>query len=304
MTQMTVQYRQRRRHLTKFENRLATSFAWMETPTTQSKKGREALSLANLAVQEGTRKLLREQYFALRVGKSGSIKKAPKKATLEGLLRQVDTVSASNPIVIRRVVARDGTTYPLRTEITIVVKHAVKTAEAFVHELKWLESLFGKGTSDELAIAAFTERFHHLVTLHHRKPPHLRTEEDGRINRVLDHLIDWNQFDIENPVEQPLWGRVGKRDDEGNLMVYWVIGPGGETTKESAIFAHDVVEELVAIGEGRWFYGAGRVFPKRIEWTSRPVEIPDPHDAEAIKAAWDLIPCHIMSDFAAWPLKK
>jgi len=301
---MPVLYRDRRKHRTKFENRVATHIAWMETPKSASMKGRDPISLASLAVRKGARNVLTGQYLALRVGKSGGAKRLAKKVSVASLLRQVDSVSASNPLVLRRLVARDGTVYPLRTEITVVVKHAVKTAEAFIHELKWLESLFGKGNSDELAIAAFSESFHHLVITHHRKPPHLRTDEDRRINRVLDHLIDWRQFEVENPIEQPLWGRIGKRDEHGHLSVFWISGPGGESDKESKIFAPDVVEEFAGIGEGNWFYGAGRVFPDRIEWTSRPVTVPDPHDEAAISAAWDLIPSHVMSDLTAWPLKK
>lgn len=301
---MPVLYRARPKRRTKFENRIAPHLAWMDATKSASNKGREALSLAKLAVSTDAKRAVIEQWRALRIGKSRSSKNVDVQTSIAKFLQQVDDVTASNPLVLRRVVARDGTVYPLRTEITVVVKHAVKTAEAFIHELKWLESLFGKGNSDELAIAAFSESFHHLVITHHRKPPHLRTDEDRRINRVLDHLIDWRQFDIENPLEQPLWGRIGRRDEHGHLSVFWISGPSGESDKESKIFASDVVDEFDGIGEGHWFYGAGRVFPERIEWTSRPVEVPDPHDEAAISAAWDLIPPHVMSDLTAWPLKK
>jgi hypothetical protein len=301
---MAVLYRARPKCRTKFENRIATHLAWMDAEKTASMEGREALLLANLALSNGAKRAVIEQWQALRIGKSRSRKTLDLQTAIAKFLQQVDDVTASNPRVLRRVVTRDGTVYPLRTEITVVVKHAVKTAEAFIHELKWLESLFGKGTSDELAIAAFSESFHHLVITHHRKPPHLRTDEDRRINRVLDHLIDWRQFEVENPIEQPLWGRIGKRDEHGQLSVFWICGPCGESEAEAKLFAPDVVEEFEGIGEGHWFYGAGRVFPDRIEWTSRPVEVPDPHDEAAVRAAWDLIPPHVMSNPAAWPLKK
>jgi len=301
---MPVFYRNRRKQRTKFENRIATHSAWMDTKKTASTRGRAALSLAELAVSSDAKRAVVEQWQALRIGKSRSGKSVDVQTSIAKFLQQVDDVTASNPLVLRRVVTRDGTVYPLRTEITVVVKHAVKTAEAFIHELQWLGSLFGKGTSDELAIAAFSESFHHLVITHHRKPPHLRTDEDRRINRVLDHLIDWRQFEVENPIEQPLLGRIGKRDEHGHLSVFWICGPCGESEAESKLFAPDVVEELEDIGEGHWFYGAGRAFPDRIEWTSRPVQAPDPHDETAVRAAWDLIPPHVMSNLTAWPLKK
>jgi hypothetical protein len=301
---MPVQYRERPKHRTKFENRIAGYLAWMDDANPEGKKGRKLLSLSQLAISEDAKVAMVEQWQALRVGKSRSIKKADIHKSFAKFLQQVDEVSASNPIVLRRVVARDGTIYPLRTEITVVVKHAVKTAKAFIHELKWLEQLFGKGASDDLAIDAFSESFHHLVVTHHRKPPHLLTEEDKKINRVLDHLIDWGQFEVENPIDQPLWGKIGKHDEEGYLLVYWICGPRGESNEESRIFAPDTVNELDAIGEGNWFYGAGRVFLDRIEWTSRPVQVPDPHDEAAVRAAWDLIPSHVMSNLDAWPLKK
>lgn len=301
---MPVQYRERPKHRTKFENRIGAKLAWMDVAKSDRKKGRELLSLAQLAISKDARTAMVEQWQALRIGKSKTGTAADVHKSIAKFLQQVDEVSASNPIVLRRVVARDGTIYPLRTEITVVVKHAVKTAEAFIHELKWLEQLFGKGASDELAIVAFSESFHHLVVTHHRKPPHLLTEEDRKINRVLDHLIDWGQFEVENPIDQPLWGKIGKRDEKGHLLVYWICGPGGESNEESRIFAPDIVDELDEIGEGQWFYGAGRVFLDRIEWTSRPVQVPDPRDEAAVRAAWDLIPSHVMSDLNAWPLKK
>jgi hypothetical protein len=267
-------------------------------------KSRSSLAISNLTISDVARRAVVEQDLALRIGKYKRRAKTRPTKSMRTFLQQVDSVCASNPIVLRKIKCRDGTVYPLRTEVTVIVKHTVKTAEAFIHELKWLESLFGKGTSDELAIAAFSESFHHLVKKHHRKPPHLRTAEDSRINRVLDHLIDWRRFDMENPLEQPLWGRIGKRDEHGRLSVYWVIGPSSESDKESKLLAHDVVDEFDGIGEGHWFYGAGRVFPDRIEWTSLPIVAPDPHDEAAVNAAWDLIPSHVMSDLNAWPLKK
>lgn len=301
---MPVLYRERPRSRTRFESSMASAFAWMDATKSAGNNGREALSVAELAVSARTKQAVTHHWRVLRVGKSRSVKPVNNKHSIARLLQQVDDVTASNPLVLQRVVARNGTVYPLRTEITVVVKHAVRTAEAFVHELRWLESLFGKGNSDELAVAAFSESFHHLVMTHHRKPPHLQTHEDRRVNRVLDHLIDWQQFEVENPIEQPLWGRVGRRDAEGNLSVYWVCGPRGESAAESKLSAPDVVEELDGIVEGQWFYGAGRVLPDRIEWTSRPVHVPDPHDEAAARAAWDLIPSHVMSDPAAWPLTK
>jgi len=261
-------------------------------------------NLAGLAVSKKTRKAVVDYLQTFRVSKEFIETKALGKTSLAIRLQQADSVSASKPIFLRRVVARDGTVYPLRMEITVIVKRAVGSAAAFIHELRWLESLSGQGKSGELAIEAFSQSFHRLVTMHHRKPPHLQTEQDKKINRVLDHLIDWRQFEIENPIEQPLWGKIGKRNSRGYLRVYWIIGPTDEIDKESLISAHNVAEDLDLIGEGKWFYGAGRVFPDRIEWTTRPVETPDPRDTEAIKTAWDLIPAHVMSDPHAWPLRK
>jgi hypothetical protein len=301
---MPVLYRERPRNRTRFESSISSGFAWMNATDSAGNNGHEALSVAELAVSPRARKIVTHHYRALRVGKLRSIKPVNDKPSVEVLLQQVDDVTASNPLVLRRVVARNGTVYPLRTEITVVVKHAVRTAEAFVYELRCLESLFGKGSSDESAVGAFSESFHHLVMAHHRKPPHLHTDEDRRINRVLDYLIDWEQFEVESPIEQPLWGRVIKRVAEGNLSVYWVCGPCGESAAESILPASNVIDDFARIEEGHWFYGSGRVFRNSIEWTSRPVEVPDPHDETAARAAWDLIPSQVITDPAAWPLTK
>lgn len=277
---MAVKYREQQKQRTKF-GRFDSDSTWGDQPSTVTRRKTETLT-----------------------------EKADRKKSRKGVIERkrrhrnwVNELSASSPVELDRIVTASGTIYPLRIPITVVVKHAIQTAEAFIQELKWLEPLIGKGASDERALAALIETFHLLVDTHHRRPLHLRTEEDHRINRVLDHLVDWQQYEIENPIDQPLWGRIGQRDGKGNLVVLWIDGPCGESNQESQLSASDVVEEFHFIGEGHWFYGAGRVFPNGIQWTSRPVQIPDPHDETLIKAAWDLIPAHVMSDLAAWPLK-
>ena len=300
-----LKYRQQRqKHVTPFANRIAAQLERGSTDATSGDVGMATLALSKLAVSKKARKAVRQHLKALRSTKAIRPRSDRSKSSLADLLLESDWISASQPFVLDEIEARDGTVYPLRQEITVVVKEVVNSANAFIQELKWLEPLCGRGPTADKAVEAFGESFHALVKHHHRKPSHMLTNDDAVVKRVLDHLIDWRQYEAMNPVEQPLWGRKGKRDKQGDLLVHWIVGPSDENDKEGTIHADDVCPELDELQEHAWFFGSGKVFQDHIEWMSLPVEVPDPHDEEASRAAWDLIPPHVMSDAGAWPLRR
>lgn len=201
------------------------------------------------------------------------------------------------------LVSDDGTRYPLRVPIDIAKRLIGRSLRFSFMQSETLSRLTGEDTDEQTALANFASGFHRLVNTHWKKPPHLHTTEDEKMNRVLDHLVDWDRYREVNPIEQPLWGRVVESLDNGDIRVHWVIGPNENRGDTTVVRSKDVCSALRAIPTDNWFYGSGKVYPTRIEWIDQPVEVPDPHNRDAIREAWDLIPRHVISEADAWPLK-
>lgn len=201
------------------------------------------------------------------------------------------------------LIADDGTRYPLRVPLDIAKRLVGGSARFFFLHSETLNSLSGEDADEKAALGNFAEAFHRMVVKHWKKPPHLHRDEDEEINLVLGHLVDWDRHREVNPIEQPLWGQVVESLDNGDVRVNWVIGPNDKRGDTTVVRSKDVCSALRAIPTGNWFYGSGKVYPTQIEWIDQPVEVPDPHNRDAIREAWDLIPRHVISEVDAWPLK-
>jgi hypothetical protein len=166
--------------------------------------------------------------------------------------------------------------------------------------LRAVPGLHGEGATEEAALRRLAGHLHGLVE-HHRKPPHLQSEADRRIDHLLQELIDWDQFQDLNPVEQPLWGQVRERREDGSLAVHWFLGPRDVRDRSGLLASADVPARLRAFKVGEWFYGSAKAYPESIHWTRRPVKVPDPHDRRAARQAWDRLPRTILADMDTWP---
>jgi hypothetical protein len=205
---------------------------------------------------------------------------------------------------VNRLIVRGGPSYPLRRSFGVIVFQGDRIAEATIRELESVVMLQGRGKSESDALANLAHQFHRLVEEHWHVPPHDQTDEDRRINRVLAHMVNWEEYEAENPVEEPFWGRIDRVLDDGSRQVYWYLGPRGAHGTKELLPGLSGFHELGELREGDWFYGAGKVISNQLIWTVAPVRAPDPHDPEAVREAWDLIPAKVMSDAAAWPLRQ
>lgn len=205
---------------------------------------------------------------------------------------------------VHELVADDGTRYPLRVPIDIAKRLIGGSSRFSFMQSEALSLVLGEDTDEQTAFTKLASGFHRLVKTHWNKPPHLRTDEDEKMNCVLEHLVDWDRFHELNPIEQPLWGKLLELLENGDVRVKWMIGPNDASGDTTVVRSKDVRYAMRNIQVGNWFYGSGKVYPNRIEWIDQPAAVPDPYDAAAVRAAWDLIPPHVMSDPNAWPLKK
>lgn len=195
--------------------------------------------------------------------------------------------------------------YPLRGCVSVLLKGDGEQVEARIRELDSIVSLRGRGKDVLAAMRDLFWQFHLVVEEYWWVPPHDRIESNERVRRVLAHLIDWDRYASENPVEQPLWGRIDANRPDGGLQVRWFLGPDSDRGEYDALLAaSDLHPALRSMRAGEWFLGGVRRYLDRLEWTAAPEVVPDPRDKDGRRAAWDRVPAVVMDDPDAWPARQ
>ncbi len=163
--------------------------------------------------------------------------------------------------------------------------------------------LVAEGTSLQSARDDFGRRFDRWVQSNFWVPPHLQTKEQTRISRILKHLVNWDRYEKDHPLVQPMWGQVREHRADGSVLVFWLSGPNEARNRETALPSRDVSPALSEIPVNQWFYGSAKCFPNRLEWVEPPEQAPDPGDPEARTALWDSLPIEVTSEPGCWPLR-
>jgi hypothetical protein len=193
--------------------------------------------------------------------------------------------------------------YPLRRIqlVTFNREKAVVTAE--LREVSRLLDLRGLGIDEDAALRDLERRFDQLVQEKVRIPPHARRPEDDRIRLVINHLIDWNEFDRENPAPHLLWGRIVSQCASARPRVHWLVGPDGVREQTGVLPLKLVSPYFLQLNGGDWFRAVVLDYPERVEWIEPPTRSPDPTDPAVRKAAWEAIPRIVANKPDVWPLK-
>ena len=119
----------------------------------------------------------------------------------------------------------------------------------------------------------------------------------------MGELVDWERYERENPLVQPMWGQIREKRADGSLWIHWIIGPDSARDVEALLPARHVPLPLGGMEEGRWFYGTAKCYPDRIEWIDDPSDVPDPEDPVARQALWDSLPRIPADEPGCWPMK-
>ena len=210
----------------------------------------------------------------------------------------------SGQLQLDRITAPNGTSYPLRQPVTVRVRCLRGQFVARIERIpprKWVQ---GVGNSRETALADLGRSFDEAVSQNCRVPPHARTAANDRIATILDDLIDWQQYERENPLTQPFWGRIVAHLPDGGVRVRWLIGPEGCDDKTTVLSTDRTHPTLRRFKIGQWFHASVREFPDRVEWLEEPEEVSDPNDMEARRRAWEAIPVVLADQPDCWPLKN
>jgi hypothetical protein len=193
--------------------------------------------------------------------------------------------------------------YPLKRPMALRVVEAPTQVIVRPLDLGLDEDLEGRGSSLGSAMEDFGRRFDLLIQQNRAVPPHARTPENQRIARILGELVDWDRYERDNPLVQPMWGQIRERQADGSLRIHWIIGPDRAHDSEAPLPARHVPTSLSEMEVGRWFYGTARCHPDRIEWIEEPLDVPDPEDPVARQALWDSLPRIPADEPGCWPLK-
>ncbi len=194
--------------------------------------------------------------------------------------------------------------YPLRRPVSLSVVSG-STGISIKPQGSDLQGLLaGCGPTLEAARDDFGRRFDRLIQENRAIPPHARTPDNERIVRILDDLVDWERYEQENPLTQPMWGQVRERRADGSLRIYWVIGSSGVEDREAILRSEDVHPSLAAIPISGWFYGSARCYPDHVSWIEPPDDAPDPEDRAARLELWESLPKVPADEPDCWPLRR
>ena len=210
--------------------------------------------------------------------------------------------SIALPIAVNRIHSPDLPGYPLRRTYLITVNLDSDGALAEIREVSAIIPLRGRGADVDLALRDLARCFDRIVRENHFIPPHVRNQASNRIDAILNHMVDWEQYEQENPVLQPFWGRVTRRTARG-LTIAWLTGPAGIRDTTGFLPKKDVPLSLARMSDGQWFYGTAKCYPDRLEWVEDPHAVPDPSDPEARRQLWDSLPKVAADEPGCWPVK-
>lgn len=220
------------------------------------------------------------------------------------LLTKSDNQSIAVPIAVTRIPSLSHNGYPLRRTYLVTINLESDAVVAEIREVSPIVSLRGRGADVDSALDDLARVFDRIVRENHFIPPHVRKPENDRIDAILNHMVDWERYEEENPLVQPMWGRIRARRRDGSLRIHWITGPNEARDTEALLPSRDVPSSLGEMEVGRWFYGTARCYPDRVEWIEQPDIVPDPNDPEARRAAWDSIPKVPADQPGCWPMKQ
>ncbi len=193
--------------------------------------------------------------------------------------------------------------YRLKQSIALTVVETRSGVTIRSADLGLERDLVGRGPDWNSAMNDFGRRFDLLVENNWALPPHSMTLKNRRIASILDSVVDWKRHDDENPLVQPMWGRLQGRLADGALTIHWLIGPNGDRDAEGGLHTRDVPEALAELDTGQWFYGTAKCYPDHIEWIEQPSVVPDPSDSEGRRAVWDSMRKVQANQPGCWPVK-
>lgn len=222
---------------------------------------------------------------------------------MEEILRFRGIAHAVRPRRVQRLRSSENVGYPLRRTLLVTFNREMGRVIAELREVAAIVPIQGIGADEDLALIDLERRFDQLVREKVRIPPHAKRPQDELIRTVVNHLIDWEKFERENPTPRLLVGRVIDKGPFGPNRIQWLFGPNGIQHKASPLPSHYRSAYFLSLNPGDWFSGVAMEYPEGVKWVEPPVRCPDPTDPANHQAAWDAIPRVEADEPDLWPVK-
>lgn len=219
-----------------------------------------------------------------------------------GALSNCPSMLGVSQVALPRSIQRIGP-YPLRRTQLVTFNFERDHVIAELREARDALGICGRGTDIESALTDLEREFDSLIRGRVRIPPHQLKPDDDALVAVIDYLVDWDRFNLENPLARALMGQLVRRDRTGRPWVKWTLGPAGNRAPRSMMvpsrYQHPRIQNFHIRD---WFRAVVKEYPDRIEWLEPPERIPAPNDVLAWKAAWEAIPTIVADQENVWPL--
>ena len=238
------------------------------------------------------------RYYTSKISSSPGTGKPPVQK------RRLDRTKPVSTIKLTSIAVPNKPSYPLNCPLTFTVWQRLDRVTVVPSDLQDYEELRGSAPVFRQAFEDFGRRFDLWVQKHWRVPPHLRTSKDLRVVHILQRVVNWERYDAENPIVQPMWGRVQERLPNGSIRIFWVIGPHETQDEEAVLPKRDVVPALTEIDPGRWFYGTAKCYTDHVSWIEQPELAPAPDDEWARAILWQSLPTEVANEPHSWPLAQ
>jgi hypothetical protein len=225
-------------------------------------------------------------------------------ARIKESLRDRGIAHVVPPLRIDRLRSAEHSGYPLERTLLVLFNREKNCVIAELKEVSQLLDVRGIGIDQESALRDLERRFDLVVQTKVRIPPHARHDRDEHIRLIVNHLVNWEQFDRENPTPHLLWGRIASHGTSPRPKVFWLVGPDGLREQAHILPRRLISPYFLTLQNGDWFQAVVLEYPDRIEWVEPPAQSPDPTDPAVRKAAWDAIPRVVADKLDVWPLKK
>jgi len=220
------------------------------------------------------------------------------------LLTKSDNQSIAVPIAVTRIPSLSHNGYPLRRTYLVTINLESDAVVAEIREVSPIVSLRGRGADVNSALDDLARVFDRIVRENHFIPPHVRKPENDHIDAILNHMVDWEQFERENPISEALWGRIVSHLPGRRVRVQWLNGPGGITDRSTVLSGPWVHQAFQHLQKGQWFHATVKQYPDRLEWVEEPYSVPDPNDESAREKAWQAIPTTRADQPGTWPVES
>lgn len=145
----------------------------------------------------------------------------------------------------------------------------------------FLAGLHGEGPTRQEAILDLGYKIHREFQTLRRIAPHERTPAEETAWRALTDVLDVAEWERNNPVDEPVIGRITKIVDRRNVQMLL----NGVEDMTSSI--DELPAEAAGTVEGDWFEGRLKRFPDGVKWLTWHWRAPLPDGAEIWAAFTD-----------------